>query len=280
MDHTTPAPDHLHDYDVVDADGKKVGSVEHFWLDTATNQLEFIAVKPGGFMAKSRVMPAANAQIDEANRQIRVPYTADQIKGAPHFDNDAEFHEDDERRVYDYYGIGRSTAPSPTGLADDAGTTGERDEVGTAAGVDTDEDHGDARPSNADRDQANVTLAEEQLRVGTRQVEAGRARLRKVVRTEHVSAPVELRREEVTIERVPASGEEVPADAFQEQEIEVPVMREEPVVEKEVRATEQVRVRKAGETEHRAVEGDVRREDVELDREGEADVRATERERR
>ena len=114
----------------------------------------------------------------------------------------------------------------------------------------------------------------------TRPVEAGRARLRKVVRTERVSQPVELRREQVTVERVPANGQEVPANAFQEQAIEVPLTREEPVVEKEAHVTGQVRVDKTVETERRTVEGDVRREDVEVEQQGDVHREGTDRERR
>jgi hypothetical protein len=56
--------------------------------------------------------------------------------------------------------------------------------------------------------------------------------------------PVELRREDVQIERVPASGNLDTDTAFQEEEIDVPVMREEAVVGKEARATEKVRLNK------------------------------------
>ena len=138
------------------------------------------------------------------------------------------------------------------------------------------------QPTRTDQDQyqESLTLAEEQLRVEKHPVEAGRARLRKVVRTERVSQPVELRREEVTIERVPASGQEVPQDAFQERTIEVPLTREEPVVEKEAHVTGQVRVDKTVETEQRTVGSEVRREEVEVDRQGEADVRGSGQERR
>src|SRR5437016_7394465 len=92
---------------------------------------------------------------------------------------------------------------------------------------------------------------------------------RHVVRTEQVAVPVELRREEVHVERVPASGTEVPADAFQERDIEVTTMREEPVVSKEAQVTGEVRVDKSAQTETRTVGGEVRKEDVEVDEGGE-----------
>src|SRR4051812_27790295 len=46
-----------------------------------------------------------------------------------------------------------------------------------------------------------IPLYEESLNVGKREVEAGAVRLRKIVRTETVNQPVELRHEEVVIDR-------------------------------------------------------------------------------
>src|SRR5437763_16568502 len=65
---------------------------------------------------------------------------------------------------------------------------------------------------------------------------------RHVVRTEQVAVPVELRREEVHVERVPASGTEVPADACQERDSEVTTMREAPGVSKEDRVNRPVHI--------------------------------------
>ncbi|MBV9278865.1 MAG: DUF2382 domain-containing protein, partial [Chloroflexi bacterium] len=81
--------------------------------------------------------------------------------------------------------------------------------------------------------------------------------------------------EEVQIERVPAGGADVPAAAFQEQEIEVPVMREEPVVGKEAHVTGQVNVNKTADTETRTVGGQVRREEVVTDDTDVAPTRST-----
>ena len=272
MDHTTDAMNRLFDCEVVDTQGNRLGPVEDIWLDPATEQPEFVAVKTGTLMGRTHLVPVAGAQIDDANRQLRVPYSEDQIKNAPHFPGDAELSEQEEEGVYRHYGLRRSEAPSPTGLAGGGGTTGQQ-QTGTRS-------RSQQQSARTGQDQENLTLAEEQLRVDKRPVEAGRARLRKVVRTERVQEPVELRREQVTVERVPASGQDVPPDAFQEQQIEVPLTREEPVVEKEARVTGQVRVDKTAETEQRTVGGDVRREDVVVDREGDVDVRGTNQERR
>src|SRR4051794_18346479 len=86
-----------------------------------------------------------------------------------------------------------------------------------------------------------MRLHEEELEIGKREIEAGTVRLRKTVHTERQDVPVELRREEVEVECV-GVPEGLVAEAFQEREIEVPLMREALTVSKTTRATEEIRL--------------------------------------
>jgi uncharacterized protein (TIGR02271 family) len=269
MNSTTSAPDQLFGYDVIDDSGNKIGTVDNIWVDDATGELEFVGVKTGWLFGKTHIIPAADAQISD--NSISVPFPESQIKDAPSFSADDELSPTDENGVYDYYGMQRSMSESPSGLAEggeniNAGTTGytatdaatgTADLSGTTgyAGTDT---------STGVNNEGTMALSEEDLTVGKREVEAGRVRLRKVVRTEHEEVPVELQKEQVSIERVDASATDVPSNAFQEQEIEVPVMREEAVVSKESHVTGGVALNKNVQTETRTVGGDVRSEDVEV----------------
>ena len=262
----TQTPEQLFGYDVLDSGGKKIGSVDNVWLDEATRQLEFVGVQTGWLgLGKTHLLPTADAQVDDARRTIQTTYDEEQIKSAPSYGAQVDLTPDDENRVYSYYGLQRSTAPSPTGLASTTGTAaaGAPGETSTASGQAGGyvQDRGDI----SGQEEVRVPLTEEHLTVGKRQVEAGRVRLRKVVRTEQVAVPVELRREEVHVEWVPASGTEVPADASQERDIEVTVMREEPVISKEAHVTRQVHIAKTAETEKRTVGAEVRKEEVEVD---------------
>ena len=113
------------------------------------------------------------------------------------------------------------------------------------------------------------------MTVGKREVDAGQVNVRKVVHTEQVSVPVELRREDVTIERVPAS--EVrggPAsDAFAEKTVDVVLHADEAVVSKEAHVTGAVRVSKTAQVETHVVADSVQKEDVEVTREAETEIR-------
>jgi uncharacterized protein (TIGR02271 family) len=115
-----------------------------------------------------------------------------------------------------------------------------------------------------------MTRSEEQLQVGTETREAGRARLRKHVVTEHQQVTVPVTREEVTLEREPVTeanrGEAYDGPAISEEEHEVTLHAERPVVDVEAVPVERVRLGKETVTEQETVGGEVRKEEIELDR--------------
>lgn len=110
----------------------------------------------------------------------------------------------------------------------------------------------------------SVTLHEERLNVGTEKVETGRVRLRKytVSETQQVEVPVE--REEVVVERVPAGEETGGEIADGETEAEVTLTEERPVVNKETVATEQVNIGTRTVQDTETVSGEVGREEVDI----------------
>src|SRR3712207_4144713 len=158
----------------------------------------------------------------------------------------------------------QSTTESTTGMA----TTG-RTNTGT-----TDTGYTDTRPavghdtSGPTTDNA-MTLSEERLNVGTQQSEAGRARLRKYVVTENVTETVPVSREEVRLEREPITdaniGNAMDGPAISEEEHEVVLHAETPVVEKEAVPVERVRLDKATVTEQAQVSEDLRKEEIDVD---------------
>jgi uncharacterized protein (TIGR02271 family) len=115
-----------------------------------------------------------------------------------------------------------------------------------------------------DEDELRVQRSEEELRAGTREREAGSVNVRKRVRTDRERIDVPTRREEVNVERVPASGE-ASETQIGEDEVSVPVVEDEVVVQKRPVAKEEIRVRKDVVREERIVEEDVRREEVEIE---------------
>ena len=114
-----------------------------------------------------------------------------------------------------------------------------------------------------------MTRSEERLNVGTRKEEAGRARLRKYVVTENVTETVPVSREEVRIEREPITdanvGKAMDGPAISEEEHEVTLHAERPVVEKEAVPVERVRLDKDTVTDQETVNEGVRKEQIDVD---------------
>ncbi len=138
-------------------------------------------------------------------------------------------------------------------------------------------DRNKARPgakTRAERGEAiKVPITEEQLKVGKREVETGAVNIRKEVREETVNTPVSLKREELVVERVKTGGGSVPADAFREGEVRIPLKREEAVVQKEAKVVGEVRVGKKEEIERRTVSETVRKEEVKIDEKSNRDLK-------
>ena len=226
---------------VYSSDGEKIGKVEEIFYDEETNQPEWVGIGTGLLGTKRVLVPVQGA--DFRSDGLYVPYSKEQAKAAPDVDSD-EISQDTESALYSHYGLSYSERRSGTGLPE-GGVEGRRTGVGTA-------------------DEASVTRTEEELRVGKRETEAGRARLRKWVETEPVSADVELERERARVTREPidqpASGAEIG-----EQEVDVPLRAEEPVVQKEAVAKERIGLEKDVETERETVGGEVRKERVDVE---------------
>ena len=212
---------------VVDSTGDQIGKVEEIFYDVDGGQPEWIGLGTGFFGTKRVLVPVQGAQPQDGG--IQVPYEKDHVKGAPDIDAD-EIGHDTERELYAYYNL--------------RGASGD--------GM-----------SSGDTEQA-VTRHEEELAVGTQQVETGRARLRKWVETEPVAMDVELKQETARVTREPID-QTVDGAELGEQEIDVPLRGERPVVQKQTVAKERVGVEKDVATERQTVEDEVRKERVDVD---------------
>jgi uncharacterized protein (TIGR02271 family) len=223
---------------VVDGSGGKVGKVSQVYFDDQTGQPEWLAVNTGLFKSRSSFVPLQGTRTD--GDQLVVGYDKDMIKGAPQVEDDGDGYLDpaEEQELYSYYGQGYAAVEGQT-------TT-------------TDEGTDDA-----------MTRSEEQLHVGTTRQEAGRARLRKYVVTEQVQTTVPVSHEEVRLEREPITDENrgtaMSGAALTEDEHEVVLTEERPVVEKEVVPKERVRLGTETVTSEAEVTEEVRKERIEAD---------------
>ncbi|MDN5770969.1 MAG: PRC and DUF2382 domain-containing protein [Microlunatus sp.] len=134
---------------------------------------------------------------------------------------------------------------------------------------DTDMRDTDVRDTDMrDTDDASMTRSEERVDVGTAHREAGKARLRKYVTSETVTETVPVSHEEATIEREPITESNRDTahsgPAISEEEHEVVLHEEVPVVDKDTVAVEQVKLGKETVTEDATVSEEVRKENIEM----------------
>jgi uncharacterized protein (TIGR02271 family) len=243
-----------HGRTLVDAQDEKIGKVEEIYLDEQTGQPEWALVHTGLFGGKSNFVPLAGASTD--GEDVRVPVSKGQVKDAPGIEADGQLSQEQEAQLFEHYGV----------RYDESGTvTAEGQPQG---GGETAVGHDVSGPTTDDA----MTRSEEELRVGTEQRESGRVRLRKYVVTENVTQTVPVRREEVRVERVPITEENAGAahdgPAISEEEHEVVLHEERPVVQKEAVPKERVRLGKETVTDEETVSEEVRKERIDVDGDG------------
>ena len=232
---------------VVGPGGEHIGKIGQVFLDIDSGQLNWVSVKTGWFGLSESFIPLDQAII--TGDEVHVPYDKATIKGARHQLTDGDLTPEDEDELYDYY---RLTGGSVTGT--DSATSRTATDRGEIAG-------GGGQPE--------MIRSQEQLRVSTRQVQAGRARLRKFIVTEQQTITVPVRREQVHLVREPitdANRDQILAGAeLAEQVHEVILTEERVVVGKETVPVERISLGTQTVTEQQQVTETVRKEQIDLD---------------
>ena len=118
-----------------------------------------------------------------------------------------------------------------------------------------------------DKDEEVVRLAEEQLDVGKRKVESGKTRVRRYVVERPVEANVTLHEEHVEVMRRAIAEPGYTKDIdWSEQVVEVSETAERPVVNKTLRVTEEVVIRKKGSDHIETIHDTVRRQQLDIEK--------------
>ncbi|WP_086819003.1 DUF2382 domain-containing protein [Allokutzneria sp. NRRL B-24872] len=246
--------------EVFDRHGEKIGKVGQVYMDDQTGQPVWVTVRTGLFGMKESFVPLNQAHVN--GDAVHVHVSKDQVKDAPRMDADGgHMSRDEEQQLYRYYGIEYAALPgqrqNERGGQQRQPARGEQQQA---------RQQQPARDSAARDSATEMTRSEERLKVGTEQVETGRVRLRKHVVTEHQQISVPVRHEEVRLEREPITDGDARGTAkIGDAEQEMTLHAEKPVVSKETVPVERVRMTKEMVTEQRNVEGDVRREEIEVD---------------
>ncbi|HEV2403932.1 MAG TPA: PRC and DUF2382 domain-containing protein [Ktedonobacterales bacterium] len=128
-------------------------------------------------------------------------------------------------------------------------------------------DTGSHHPTPVGDGDVAVPVREEELIARKQQQEAGRVHINKDVVEEQQTLNVPVTREEVRVEHVPVQGQsgDIGPDAFQERDIDVPVMGEQVTAEKRAKVNEEIHLHKRAVTENQQVSDTVRKERVNVE---------------
>ena len=232
---------------VIGSDGDTIGKIGQVYLDNHTRQPSWVTVKTGWFGTSESFVPLDAATT--AGEDIAVPYDKATIKGAPHTDPGQELTEQEEAKLYSYYGFASTGNQAAFDASD---TTGIDTAIPTSAA--TGNDRGEF-----------LTRSEEQLHVGTEKVQTGRARLRKFIVTEQQTVTVPVTHEEVRLVREPVTPGDTVDATIGEAATDVVLTEERVLVNKETVPVEKVRLGTDTITEQQDVTENVRKEQIEFD---------------
>lgn len=256
---------------IVGTDGQKIGKIVDVYESTDGSDGTFVTVHTGLFGGHASFVPLREAALQ--GEEVVVPYDKELVKDAPRVAADEELTSEEEQRLYQHYQLGVGDGRPATAEPAAVGTpvprgTGRED-------LDGDGVYDDVKDTAVGRDTSGLTTddamtrSEERLNVGTEKVQTGVARLKKRIVTENVTTTVPVSREEVYIEREPITdanrGKAMDGPDMSEEEHEVVLTEEKPVVTKETVAVERVRLGTNTVTEQAEVNETVRKESIEMD---------------
>ncbi len=278
------------EYTVYNIDYEKIGKVDDVFVDE-NDQPRYIGVKMGFLDIRFALIPVELIRVNDRRRLVEVAASKEVVKEGPTFADDRELTPEFEQWVLDYYEVENYSvetaqahtsrkaheAPYSHELLDSEDVNLRPGEPMLAAREHFGEEHtGEARGIIRERssdgpndgDELRVPRVEEELRVATRECEAGSIRVRKRVRTDREQVRVPKKRQEVRVEHIPVEegmGTPKPEIVDDGDEIRVPVVEGEIVVERRPVVREVLRLRKEVVEEEEVIEEDVRKEEIDIE---------------
>jgi uncharacterized protein (TIGR02271 family) len=239
-----------------DSNGDKIGKVGQVYFDDVSGEPEWATVNTGLLGTSESFVPIRDAEF--SGDRLVVHHDKNKVKDAPNVGDDGHLSPEEERTLYAHYDVAwgdDTTTGYDTTTTTTTGTTGTVRPEG----------HDTSGPTTDDA----MTRSEERVEVGTASREAGRARLRKYVETEQVTQTVPVSRERAVIETEPITdanvGSATEGPAISEEEHEVVLHEETPVVQKTTEPVERVRLGTEEVQSEESVGTEVRKERIETD---------------
>jgi uncharacterized protein (TIGR02271 family) len=251
---------------VVEASDGVVGRVKHVIVDRETREVTDLVVERDGDEWLIPIRAVASA----GGNRVRLRGSRAELSAGA-FDRRNYHAVDDERAVAESQDRALRGGDPLKGADDDAVVINEVEDARRTPAAPNFRYQPRSTPTTAERQ--TVELREEELRARKEMVEAGEVEIRKDVVTEQRTLEVPITREEVVVERHPIEGRRVSDRPIGETEsIRVPVREEEVTVEKRPVVREEIEIGKRRVEETEQVSGTVRREEARIEREGDVEV--------
>jgi hypothetical protein len=93
-----------HELDVISSDGRPVGKLIDVYVNNESGEPEFLLVASGFLHNRLHLAPAAGAIRTDGSVTLAV--TKEAVDGAPHIAADGDLTTDEERQLYEHYGLG------------------------------------------------------------------------------------------------------------------------------------------------------------------------------
>lgn len=247
-------------WDVIDDSGKRLGEVDELIFDYQSRKVRYLVLdlEDNDYDLEDRdvLVPIGIAELHKEDDDVLLPgVTAEQLRSLPEYDED-RFDQESETSIRNVFGgLGATTA--------------------VAGGSNDDHDfynHDHFNEENLyrnrrDKTDTSIPVVQENLEVGKKEVETGGIRLRSRINETPVEENITLREEHVHVERAevnrPVSQSDL--DSLGQEEIEIRERQEVPVVSKEARVVEEVKLSKEVTEHNESIRDTVRNTEVDIE---------------
>ena len=239
--------------------GDKVGSVEDALVDHE-GRFRYLVIDTGPlFLGKKVLLPIGLSRLDYNQKRVYVDgLSKEQVENLPEYDEKMTVDYDYEERVRGAY-----RTPETQNAAYNKDNYSYQNDA--------------ALYGLNDRDHSNIKLYEERLIASKTRIKSGEVSVGKHIETETATVSVPVEKERVVIERTTPTGEATVVDSgkvnFGEGEVaRVELYEEQAQISKEAYVREEVRVKKVVEQDTVEAKETVRREELDIDTQGDLRV--------
>jgi stress response protein YsnF len=252
-------------WDVKDARGNKIGEVDELIFDTQALKVRYLVIDLEGNTLdlddRDVLVPIGLAELNDADDDVILPsITAEQLRALPEYDDDNLTPEVENSVRNVFSGTALATGASEDFYKHDHFN---EDNLYRRRRQNVSEDLDRETTS----DSKTIPVIEENLEVGKRTVETGGVHLRSRITERPVEEKVNLREENVHVEREDVNRPATEADfnRAQQGDIEMREKAEVPVVNKEARVVEEIKISKDVDEREETIRETVRGTDVNID---------------